>query len=361
MNAQQLAHELLRAGHLMEPMRNVPQEPGWHDEGDVWTHVQMVREALETIPAFRDLPEDEQNALRLAAALHDIGKTTTTRQEEGRWRSPGHGRRGAEMLELHWWCEGYRLPDDLRALIVALVRYHGRPVHGEERLESHAAGTSILVRCDLLAILAEADMRGRTCPRQDKEDALLKIDLFRETAKELNCFSTPYAWDNDHARWRFFHDENTTLHWQAPDDRKFSAHILCGLPGSGKSHLSGQMRLPVISRDNIREENGLRHGKKRDEGQVSQLFQESLRQHLRTGQDFIIDGTNIIKNLRGNIIDLCVNYGARVEIHFIDRDRDTVLRQNRERETAIPETKIEHMAGNMEKPDLTECHALRFH
>lgn len=359
MNSPQLQFELQRAADLMEPLRGVPQEAEWHAEGDVWVHTQMVREALEAIPAFRDLPEHDQNALRLAAALHDIGKPSTTTNEDGRWRAPGHGRRGSEMLELHWWREGYRLPAETRALVAALVRYHGRPLHGEERLEAHAAGTSVLVRCDLLAILAEADMRGRIAT--DKDQALLQIELFREAAKELGCFSRPFAWQNDHARWRFLQDKTATLHWQAPYDRRFVAHILCGLPGSGKSRLSATLKLPTVSRDDLREEAGLRPGKRYDEGRTSQLFQESLREHLRAGNDFLVDGTNIIRNLRGNVIDLCVNYGARVELHFLDRDRATVLRQNRDRESTIPESAIERMAAKMEKPEASEVHQLHLH
>jgi predicted kinase len=351
----------------MEPMHNVPQDLDWHAEGDVWTHAQMVRKALENIPAFQTLPEAEKNIMRLAAALHDIGKPTTTTNENGRWKAPGHGRRGSEILDLHWWQDGYNLPSQTRELITRLVRYHGRPLHGENRLNEHVASTSVLVRCDLLAILAEADIHGRICPTQDKEAALLQIDLFRETAKELNCFSQPYTWPNQHARWKFLQDQKATLHWHAPDDRKFSVHILCGLPGSGKTFLSKQLALPTLSRDEIRANpdpmtgKKLRPGKQYDEGRTSHLFQETLREHLRKASDFIVDGTNIIKNLRGNIIDLCANYGARIEIHFLDRDRDTILRQNQKRKTTIPETAIERMAKSLEKPDLTECHQLHNH
>lgn len=30
---------------LIERMKNTPQNPQWHGEGDVWTHTQMVMDA----------------------------------------------------------------------------------------------------------------------------------------------------------------------------------------------------------------------------------------------------------------------------------------------------------------------------
>jgi predicted kinase len=263
------------------------------------------------------------------------------------------------MLEYHWWQEGYeRLPAATRALVTALVRWHARPIHGEHKLEAHVAASSMLTRCDLLAILAEADMRGRICDRAEQEGALLQIELFREAARELNCFDRPYVWANAHACWTFFQKGTEQILWQGPDDRRFTVHMLCGLPGSGKSSVSARLGLPIVSRDDLRSEAGFRPGHKKDEGRTSQMFQQALREHLRAAKDFVVDGTNLIKNLRGNTIELAANYGARIHLHYVDRDRKTTLKQNREREAAVPEDVIERMAAGFERPDVTECHVL---
>ena len=72
------------------PMSKTEQDPKFHSEGDVWTHTKQVCETLVTLNAFRALSEEKQQAVFLAALLHDIGKVPTTRWEDGRWTSPNH-------------------------------------------------------------------------------------------------------------------------------------------------------------------------------------------------------------------------------------------------------------------------------
>ncbi len=70
-------------------LRDVPQPPEYHAEGDVLTHTRLTVAAL---------PADADIRLVWAAALHDIGKATTTRMIDGRWRALGHDRHSAEMV-----------------------------------------------------------------------------------------------------------------------------------------------------------------------------------------------------------------------------------------------------------------------
>ena len=67
------------------PMSRTEQNPEFHAEGDVWTHTKMVCEELVKLEAFCVLSEDQQQAVFLAALLHDIGKPETkTTDEEGK-------------------------------------------------------------------------------------------------------------------------------------------------------------------------------------------------------------------------------------------------------------------------------------
>lgn len=104
-------------------LKDVPQDPGHHPEGPVFTHVRMVRRSMDkAIDMMRnaqskpgnafanfnlDLTKDEINILRLAAWMHDIGKAGATTlnvggehipwtekpdPSKGRWQSIGHER-----------------------------------------------------------------------------------------------------------------------------------------------------------------------------------------------------------------------------------------------------------------------------
>ena len=361
MTSTELQRELELMAPLLTALAGCPQHHAWHAEGDVAVHTRMVREALESIPAFVALPESEQNILRLAAALHDVGKPDTTRMEDGIWRSPGHGRRGAELVWGRWWRHGYRMPPEERAQVLALVRYHGRPLHTRIDLECDVIATSAVVNCHHLSILAEADMRGRICPGRDQEDGLLHLELFREAAREMGCLTSPYSWPSSHARFRFHGNGAKDRHHQAFDDRSFDVHLTVGLPGSGKTRFARSLGLPIVSRDDLREASDYDARDKGDQGRTHQLFKQTLKTHLRLRGPLVVDGTNLIRQLRHNTIDLCANYGAAVHLHLFDRDRATVLRQNLDREAVVPEAVIDRMATRVEWPDATEAHSITLH
>lgn len=76
-------------------MRDCPQDPTFHAEGTVWTHVGMVCEALAALDEFRALPDSDREILFAAALLHDVAKPSCTRDEDGRITSRGHSQRGA--------------------------------------------------------------------------------------------------------------------------------------------------------------------------------------------------------------------------------------------------------------------------
>ena len=48
---------------LIEAMKQTPQSPKFHGEGDVYTHTMMVCEALKSLPEFNELKEVQQNIL----------------------------------------------------------------------------------------------------------------------------------------------------------------------------------------------------------------------------------------------------------------------------------------------------------
>jgi tRNA nucleotidyltransferase (CCA-adding enzyme) len=147
------------------PLADTPQDPGWHPEGDVWTHTLMV---VDAAAATRDdLPRPQALALMLGALCHDLGKPSTTREEDGRIRSRGHEEAGIEptlafldRLRVHTLC-GY----PVRAQVLAMVAHHLKPGQLYDSRESVSDGAirRLAARCDpeLLYRVARADCVGR--------------------------------------------------------------------------------------------------------------------------------------------------------------------------------------------------------
>jgi tRNA nucleotidyltransferase (CCA-adding enzyme) len=75
-------------------IRGVPQDPGWHPEGDVGTHSMHVVNAAARLAERDGLEGDDRAVLLFAALTHDFAKADTTelREREGklRWTSWGH-------------------------------------------------------------------------------------------------------------------------------------------------------------------------------------------------------------------------------------------------------------------------------
>ncbi len=175
----------------LKALIDVPQEPEWHPEGDVWIHTLLtVDRARESVD---DLPYAKQVIVMLAALAHDFGKPATTAFIDGRIRSRDHEEEGVpptigflDRLNIHT-LDGY----DVRAQVIAIVRDHLKP--GEffkKRLEVSVGAFRRLARkCDpdLLYRVAKADSLGRNAewvPREKWFDAEAQ-EWFIERVREL--------------------------------------------------------------------------------------------------------------------------------------------------------------------------------
>jgi tRNA nucleotidyltransferase (CCA-adding enzyme) len=56
----------------------VKQEPGWHPEGDVWTHTLQVMDAAVLVANQAGLNDRDREILLWASLTHDLGKPVTT-------------------------------------------------------------------------------------------------------------------------------------------------------------------------------------------------------------------------------------------------------------------------------------------
>ena len=192
---------LLKLGTLhqlfpeLEALIDVPQEPEWHPEGDVWIHTLLtVDRARELID---ELPYPRQLTVMLAALCHDLGKPATTAFVDGRIRSREHEEGGVQptidfldRLNVHT-LDGY----DVRAQVIALVRDHLKPGEFYKKRDevSDGAFRRLARKCelDLLYRVAKADSLGRNAdwvPRENWYDAEAQ-EWFIERARELDVSS----------------------------------------------------------------------------------------------------------------------------------------------------------------------------
>jgi tRNA nucleotidyltransferase (CCA-adding enzyme) len=170
---------------------DVPQDPEWHPEGDVFVHTCLVIDRAREL--IDDLPYPKQVTVMLAALAHDFGKPATTEFVDGRLRSRGHEEAGVEPtigflnhLNIHT-LDGY----DVRAQVVALVRDHLKPGEYFKKREEVGDGAfrRLARKCelDLLYRVATADSLGRNAdwvPREKWYDAEAQ-QWFIARAREL--------------------------------------------------------------------------------------------------------------------------------------------------------------------------------
>jgi predicted kinase len=335
-------------------MRDCPQDPEFHAEGDVWVHTRAVCEALASDERFRWLGDEEREVLFAAALMHDISKPECTRREGGRIRSPGHSAKGAIrarriLWELNW-------PLAKREAVAALVRHHMTPYHLLEagKPQRRLFFASQTARCDWSAILSTADVRGRIC--RDQQRLLDNIALFEEMARDEGCLSEPKMFASDHSRFLYFRKEDRDPNYAAYDDTRCEVVILSGLPASGKDtwierHGEGK---PVVSLDALREQLHISPGQ--EQGTVIAAAKQLARKYLRESASFIWNGTNLSREIRAQIIDLATAYNARIRIVYVEASHADMKERNAQRAKPVPPAAIERMLSRWEMPDPTEAH-----
>jgi putative nucleotidyltransferase with HDIG domain len=340
-------------------MANCVQDAEWHSEGDVWTHTKMVLEQLPGLEEWPSLTPQEQTVLKFTALFHDVAKPMTTEvdPETGRVTSPKHAVKGEHVARAVL----RDLDCDLaiREQIARLVRYHGRPAFLLERDNpaDEVVRLSWLLSNRLLYLFALADTRGRDTDAMSRPEE--NLHFWKLIALEENCFDQPFLFATDHARFKYFHSPTPGNRFYTPfEDFRCTVTMMAGLPGCGKDTWLSQHRsgLPVVSLDEIRGELDITPTE--NQGEVAQLARERCREYLRAGTSFAFNATNTLKQTRGRWIDLFADYGARIEIVYIEPRFETVLKQNKARSAAVPEGIIRKLAEKCEPPTWAECHRL---
>ena len=332
-----------------------PQDPIHHAEGDVGIHTRMVVEALVGDPDWQTLSPDDRSYLFWAGVLHDVGKPAVTKHEEdGRISSRGHSRVGASIARQLLWHTGS--PFAWREALCGIITHHQLPFWLIERPDPvrMAIETSWRCRPDHLCLHAKADALGRIC--DDQQTISDSVSLAAITFQEAGCWHVPFPFANDESRVAFFDLEDRDPNYAAHEDFKCTVTVMSGLPGAGKDTWVAKHRPshPVVSLDLIRDELGI--SATDNQGQVIQAAHERAREYLRAGTDFVWNATNVTRQNRSKVLRLLRDYGARIEIVYVEVSPDQLHRQNRDRPDAVPKAVIHHLTRKLEPPELWEAH-----
>ncbi|MGH1395102.1 MAG: AAA family ATPase [Trichormus sp.] len=341
----------------LRSLADCPQDPRYHAEGNVLIHTKLVCEALVKLPQWRTLPATERSVLFAAALLHDVAKPVATQiATDGAISSKGHVLQGAKMAQSILW--DLQVPFRQREAIVALVKYGSLPLWfwDKPNPEKAVIKTSQIIRCDMLSLLAEADVRGRYC--DDQAQLLERIAFFREYTQENHCFDKPRAFTSAHSRFIYFQKENSHPDYAAYDDTRLEVVMMSGLPGAGKDTWIQQniLDLPVISLDALRQEMGV--APDTEQGMVVNTAKTIAKDYLRTGKSFVWNATNISRQLRGSLIRQFANYQAKIRIVYLEAPWEELLNRNSDRTAKLPEKVLYKMKSRLEVPDITEAQAV---
>jgi predicted kinase len=343
----------------LHPLADCPQNPIYHAEGDVLTHTRLVCEAMVAGAEWRSLPPIAQSILFAAALMHDIAKPkATTIEPDGTITAKGHVRQSVKMANRILWDMGVEV--NHRAAIANLIQNGSLPMWFWDKPNPRRSliTASQLIRCDWLALLMEADIRGRWC--DDRPQLLERVVFFREYAAELGCLDRPWSFASDHSRFLYFQKEDADPNHEAFDDTRSQVILMSGLPGVGKDTWIAQNHpdWPVVSLDALRQQLGIDPGE--EQGMVVQQAKEQAKTYLRKNQSFIWNATNLSQQLRGQLVQLFAAYGARVEIVYLEVPPQIQQHRNRSRLAQVPQKVIDRMIDRLEIPNSTEAHQVHW-
>lgn len=348
-------------------LKTTPQDAYYHAEGDVWTHTKMVCDCLLSSIEYQTASPRDQFVMFYSALFHDISKPPTTKFEDnGKITSKGHSKRGAVDTRIMLWKA--EVPFDIREDIVNIIATHQVPFFAfaddpnktgslkpYRSPEYIAYQLSWELPLNLLIAVATADMNGRYYEK--KQDCLDDITLFRDLAMEQNCLFQPRVFPDEVTRMQYFRTTGAI----SPDypfykETGSEVIVLSGLPAVGKNTWveNNAKGLEVLSFDDAKEALGLVQGD--NVGEAVHMVTDRAKELLRKGTPFVWNATHLSQQMRNKTLDLLYNYHAKVNLVYLEAPEHEIKKRNSERDTTLPNSKIDEMLFKWEVPSKLEAH-----
>ncbi len=374
---------------LLNKLKDAEQDQIWHSEGNVYIHTNMVLNEVYNIIYSKDysfLNIEDKKSLILAAIFHDIGKTLTTKKENRngliRIVSPRHEDKGANYIASR--LIDYDLNHSTILKTINLVRYHQLPkMLIIKNYLNFNNFLSLANNCslELYYLFGIADIKGRNC--NDKEEQLDYIELFKIysidfkifTEEQYNIYvinlqkniinlSKNHAIQNEQDLISYSLNELSKGNIFTAEEGvyKFLKYnnnakiiILSGISGSGKStSLVNFLEYDIINLDKIREKITKSEDNQSKNPEVLRLAYEKLRENLRKKRNTVFDATNLRKDFRMKIFDLCDKYNSLTEIIFFESSINQSLKNIKQRERKISIDVLEKQVRDLQLPELFE-------
>lgn len=412
--AQKLTQQLAKGDHpnfdtivelfgplfpLLYKLKNTPQDPGWHAEGNVHIHTQMVLDEMYSI--VENEASHLSNQLKLVlifgAIFHDIAKPVVTKPmlRDGviRIGARGHEYIGGSYLVFRLLDLG--LEEEITRMVIDLVNYHQWPTMMVKRYEQAQDPIILMGEChrlhrratpQLLYYLELADMRGRTSA--DRSRQIQNIETFRELCEKTNTWndlSLYRTWaqkvqehyptlNHEEQDYIFSHlirqfergniktmKEGMERLQKQPlfEDNRFGhLYIMCGPSGCGKSSWI-KKNLPnatIISLDDLRQElTGNRANQESNQIVVEEAYKR-LKKALINKETVVWDATSLLKEYRTPLIALAHDYRALSTIVLVQKKYSDLIIKNQERKNKIPNRALKEQFDSFQWPEVDEAY-----
>lgn len=333
--------ELMLASNITKMKKTVEDSP-YHREASVWEHTQMVLTHCKAIMCH--LNKKEQLVAQLACFFHDIGKPEVEqvkfKEGRGSYKAYYNHEGYSSMLFENIACKNKKLfnmftKQELYAIAWMLDKhlYYKQDVaevcHTLMYFNEVLCKDSGINWLACFKVLIESDTCGRTS--DNKDGAVLTLLEY--------CDALDSA-------------QHTVKAYDLAKFKEKTCYILIGASGSGKSTFTSTLNnVSSFSWDTIRVAlyeklapvNELKNQTVLEtyesahkfcvthRDKFNQVCQTELKDLLRSGVDFAIDNTNVIKHNRSAFINDAKKYGYKVVGVYFLNDLETLQARNKER------------------------------